>query len=275
MSFIRTATPPSTNSTVTVSFAGLLALRSGANESCEIGVNRFSRVHTFQVMLVVKKPNRPPRLIRLLTGPLTSDLEMSVVPNPATKFRVFASATAADPFDRTTNPPDDNYLSLDYRWAFNARSLPDHQTVNFNQGGQPIAKLNTGVLYTSTLTRSALQIKQICGNVETDLHRIAADLAVAIELAGQSKFLIAWSELGEVQDPVVLPRPGDPTGTTYSVVLLNDPPISNPPTHDELLEYYKILVKGDGSQIQDKCRLETSQPHKTDEIPCLAILLDP
>jgi len=274
MSFIRTAAVPSADARVTVSFAGLLALRSGAGESLEIGVHRFSRVHTFQVMLVVKKPNRPPRLIRLLTGPLTADLEMSVVPNPATRFRVFASAAAADPFDRSANPADNNELSLDYRWAFNARSLPRHETVDFNNGGQPIAKLNTGVLYTSTLTRPSLQLKQVCGGVETDLHRIAADLAVAIDLTGSSKFLIAWSELGEVQEPVVLPRPGDPAGTLYSVVLLNDPPMSNPPTHDELNEYYKILRNGDGSEIGDKCRLETSQPPKTDEIPCLAILLD-
>ena len=64
MAFIRTTGVPSPNTTVTVSFAGLLALRSGPTESCEIGVHRFSSDHTFQVMLVVKKPNRPPRLIR-------------------------------------------------------------------------------------------------------------------------------------------------------------------------------------------------------------------
>ena len=275
MSFITTNTAPSANAKVTVSFAGLLALRSGAGESLEIGVHRFSSDHTFQVMLVVKKPNRPPRLIRLLKGPLTDDLEMSVVPNPATKFRVFAYAGAPDPFDRSADPPDDNELSLDYRWAFNVRSLPNHRTVDFNYGGHPIAKLNSGVLYTSTLTRSSLQLKQVCGGVETNPHRIAADLAVAIDLTGSSKFIIAWSELGQVQEPVVLPRPGDPAGTLYSVVLLNDPPISNPPTHDELLEYYKILRNGDGSEIGDKCTLETGPSHKTDEIPCLAILLDP
>lgn len=275
MSFIRNLAAPSANAKVTVSFAGLLALRSGASESLEIGVHRFTDDHIFQVMLVVKKPNRPPRLIRLIKGPLTDDLEMSVVPSPATKFRVFASAAAADPFDRSADPPDDNELSLDYRWALNARLLPHHQTVDFNYGGHPIAKLNAGVLYTSTLTRPSLQLKQVCGGVETNPHRIAADLAVAIDLPGSSKFLIAWSVLGKVQEPVVLPRPGDPDGTLYSVVLLNDPPISSPPTHDELLEYYKILRNGDGSEVMDKCTLESSQPHKTDEIPCLAILLDP
>ena len=273
MAFIRTSTAPSTNARVTVGFAGLLALESGPEESCIINVHRFSRIHTFQVMLVVKKPNRPPRLIRLLTGPLTSDLEMRVSPQ-TTKFRVFAYAAAGDPFDRSANPPDDNPLALDYRWAFNARTLPGHETVTTNNGGRPIAKLNSGVLYTSTLTRPNLQIKQVCGNREKDLHRVAADLAVAIELTGQSTFSIAWSELGEPQQPVVLPRPGDPDGTTYGVVLLNDPPLSSPEPHDELQEYYKILVRDDGSQIPYKCRLDVDE-HKTDEIPCLAILLDP
>lgn len=275
MPFIRTSTPPSTNSTVTVEIAGLLALRPGANDSCEVGVHRFSRIHAFQVMLIVKKPTRPPRLIRLLSGPLTSDLEMSVVPNPGTGFRVFASAGASDPFNRAANPPDNAELALDHRWALNVRGLPNHHDADFNQGGRPLVKLNTGVLYTSTLTRPTLQIMLKCGETETNLHRIAADLAVAIELQGQSKFVIGWSEFGEPVDPVVLPRPRDPEGTIYTVVLLNDPPITNPPIHDELKEYYRILVRGNGSPIDPQCRLTVSEPQKTDEIPCLAVLLGP
>ena len=273
MAFIRTSTAPSTNPTVTVGFAGLLALESGADESCVINVHRLSRIHTFQVMLVVKKPDRPPRLIRLLTGPLTSDLTMNVA-DAATAFRVFASASAADPFDRSANPPDNDELSLDYRWAFNARSLPGHENVKTNQGGRPIATLNTGVLYTSTLTRPDLHIRQVCGLDEQDLHRVAADLAVAIQLEGESKFEITWSAFGEPEQSQVLPRPGDPAGTTYGVVLLNDPPMSDPEAHDELKEYYKILVNENGTPIDDKCRLDVD-PFKTDEIPCLAILLDP
>ena len=109
------------------------------------------------------------------------------------------------------------------------------------------------------------------------LYRIAADLAVSIDLPGQSKFQIAWNELGEAQEPVLLPRPGDPAATTYSVVLLNDPPISNPAAHDELKEYYRILIKDDGSPIgeNEKCSIEVSEPQKTDEIPCLAVVLNP
>ncbi|HEX6045904.1 MAG TPA: hypothetical protein VFZ22_15530 [Pyrinomonadaceae bacterium] len=273
MAFTTTSTPPSTNPTVTVGIAGLLALESGPDDSCVINVHRLSRMHTFQVMLVVKKPNRPPRLIRLLTGPLTSDLNMSVA-DAATGFRVFASDTAADPFDRSANPPDDDELSLDYRWAFNARSLPDHEHVKVNAGGRPVATLNTGVLYTSTLTRPDLQIMQVCGGDETNLYRVAADMAIAIELEGESKFVITWSAFGEPDQRQELPRDGDPEGTTYGVVLLNDPPMVDAEAHDELKEYYKILRTENGSEIPEQCRLDVN-PHKTDEIPCLAILLDP
>jgi hypothetical protein len=75
--------------------------------------------------------------------------------------------------------------------------LPGHENVNFNIGAEPFARLNTGVLYTSRLSRDDIDIVQTCGGEETNLHKIAADLAVAIDLQGHGRMIIEWGDVGK------------------------------------------------------------------------------
>jgi hypothetical protein len=276
MAFTRTDTPPKTDAKITVEFAGLMLLRQGANDTCEIGIHRFANDHTFQANLIVKKTNRPPRLIRLQTGIPTSNFTMTV-PNPDAGIRAFAaSAQFPDPFARGNQ---NNQLNnqLDYRWAFNIRSLPQHgAAVDFNDGAKPIATLNTGVLYTPTLSRQGLPIKQICGTTEIDIYRVAADLAFAIELPANKRMVIDWDDFGEPQH-LDLPRAGEEQedDTTYTLSLLNDPPFSHAPAHDELKLFYKVLRRN-GNTIPEveQCRLEIRNAQKNDQIPCLPGLLE-
>src|SRR5262249_19331401 len=137
--------------------------------------------------------------------------------------------------------------------------------------------LNAGVLYTPTLTRDGLNPELVRGIARIPLFRLAGELAAAIELTTEN-VVIAWSELGEPQPPITLPRSidaQDPT-TRYTILLMNDPPISSPPPHDELDRYYKVLRRN-GFEIPnpERFRLEIPYPHKTDEIPCLSVLLNP
>lgn len=268
MPFATTNNVPSTNPKVTVKFAGLLLLKPAAGDNCEIGIHRFSGIHSFQVMLIVNKPNRPPTVVRLITGSLTSDLAITVNPRPSAGFAVFEDAV----FDRTL--PNSN--ELDHRWALNVRSLADHSDVDYNNGGRPVATLNAGVLYTPTLSPEHLNPELVRGLDITPLNRIAAELAASIEMTTET-VTIAWHELGEPQPPVVLPRPLDPPNTNYTIVLMNDPPISSPTAHDELALYYKVLRKPGGFEVlnDQKFRLEIPYPHKTDEIPCLPLELNP
>lgn len=276
MPFTRTATAPNTNAKITVQVAGLMLVRQGANDTCEIGIHRFARDHTFQATLIVKKANRPPRLIRLQTGIPTSDFTMTLFNAPAPGIQAFAPT--AEPFQRDDMAED----HLDYRWAFNFRSLANHAAVDFNQGAHPIATLNTGVLYTPTLSRKGQSIQQTCGATVTDLHRVAADLAFAIDLPGplnqpgSPTMEITWSDFGRPQ-VLVLPRPGEESemDTTYTLSLLNDPPFSDPPAHDELEHYYQVLERN-GAPIPglDHCRLEIGVAPNSDQIPCLPGLLE-
>lgn len=282
MSFTRTTTPPKTDAKITVEIAGLLLLRQGGSDTCEIGVHRFSRDHMFQACLIVKKKDRPPRLIRLQTGFPGSDITMTLVPNTAVVgIRAFAPTPDAD-FHRDDTVDD----HLDYRWAFNARKLPNHGTVNFRAGtqpgAQPLVTLNSGVLYSLTLSRRGQSITQICGGTSTNLNRVAADLAFAIDLPGDlslpgsPRLEINWTDLGEGRQ-LVLPRPGEEgeTDTTYTISLINDPPFINPEAHDELERYYRVLEKN-GAPVPglDQCRLQIGVAPTSDQIPCLSILLE-
>lgn len=274
MLFTPTATPPKTDAKITVEFAGLMLLEATANNTCKIGIHRFAKDHTFQATLIVQKANRPPRVIRLQTGIPTSDFKITLVPDTAVAgIQAFAPTVN---FNRDDNV--DNLL--DYRWALNIRGLPGQTTVTPNNGATPVVTLNSGILYTPTLSRKGQKITQIC-TTTTDLNRIAADLAFAIDLPGDlqppgsPKVVINWSDFGKPQE-LVLPRPGEEgeLDTKYTLSLLNDPAFSDPKVHDELELYYQVLEQN-GGPVQNKCSLEIADAPKSDQIPCLPVYLEP
>jgi len=276
MNFTRTATPPNTDAKVTVDLAGLMVLEPTANDTCKIGIHRFAKDHTFQATLVVKKADRPPRLIRLQTG-IPSSALFSINRYSSTPFQGVQAFAPNTNFNR--NDTVDNLL--DYRWGFNIRDLPGHATVTPNDGATPIVTLNSGILYSSVLSHRGQSIKQTCGTTQTILPRIAADLAFAIDLPGDltqpgsPKVVINWSDFGKPQE-LVLPRPGEEgeTTTKYTLSLLNDPAFSDPQAHDELELYYQVL-KQNGGEVPNKCSLEIAAGTKSDQIPCLSVFIEP
>lgn len=268
MPFNTTLIQPPTDAQVTVTFAGLLLLRPGNGNTLEVGIHRYSRTHLFQAILVVNKPSRPPRVIRLFTGPLTGNFEIMVDPAPATGIEVFTPTALFNRTDPNNNP-------LDYRWSLNMRSWAGHEQVDFEDGAKPIATLNTGVIYTPNLTGRTYTPVLVAGDgSEQPLNRLAADLAAAIVLPEGAKLKLKWDEMGhsETQD---LPREIDPPGTTYTVALINDPPARGAADHDELALYYRALKRAGGEVPPAiRLRLEMRNLPKTDEIPCLPIVLE-
>lgn len=268
MAFSPTTTPPPNNPKVTVHFAGLLMLKPDAGNGCEVGIHRFSNTHLFQVVLVVSKPNLPPILIRLLTGPLLRSFAIDVLPAPSAGVQAFAPTP--EPFVRDSTTNDDR----DYRWALNMRAL--HPDADFNDGARPIATLNGGVLYTPNLTPSALMPELVGRTITTQLYRMSTDLAVAIDLPATGRVNLVWDDFGERQD-LTLPRPLDPPNTTYTISFQNNPPNINPVAHDELYLYYRVLeVKGDAiSRSRQRALNFVSRDPGTDEIPCSPVILNP
>ena len=277
MAFTPTPTPPATNASVTIKFAGLMLLKPGAGDSCEIGIHRLSETHSFQAMVIVSKPDRPPSLVRLLTGPLTGQLGINFIPPtastattaPVPGVRAFIPTTTL--FDRSSNGNDE----LDFRWALNMREIQGTD-VDFNGDARPIAKLNTGILYTSSLSNKELNPQLVKGAIPPrPLHRFSADLAAAINLPDRSHLEITWDEDGETRE-YRLPRRVDrhEPRTTYTVVLLNDPPITTAAAHDEFAYYYEVLEHSGASIRSDQqFRLEFISGPTTDEIPCMPIVI--
>lgn len=267
MPFTPTTSPPSTNSLVTVEFAGQMLLSSGAGNSCNIGINHWTLTHMFQVMLIVNKPNRPSTLVRLIAGPLTGALAIRLEPAPMQDdFQVFAATTAA--FDRF----DSNNNELDYRWRINLRER--HPNADINDGARPLVTLSTGVLYTPNLTRLGLNPRLTKRDVTISLNRIAGDLAAAIQPPANTSVKLEWSEFG-VPRSLTLPRRYDPPNTIYTVSLINEPPMYSAPEHNELDLYYRVLAQGGVSiPYPDRWRLEYDYAEKTDEIPCMPVTLE-
>jgi hypothetical protein len=266
MAFTVTHTTPNVNSKATIKFAGLMLLRPNGTKNCDIGIHRFAHTHMFQAMLIVNKPGLPPTLVRIITGPLMSDLTITTNP-PGSGFQVFTKDD--NPFD----PKNLNNHRLDYRWTidFNARN----PGVTTNDGAQPIATLNDGVLYTSNLSKPGLKPALVRGTQKDELAFVAADLSASIELPQGTILLMAWREFGKAKT-FLLPRDIDKdTGATYTIVLLNDPPGIEPAAHDELAVYYDVLRKGSAEvPREEKWSLIYENAPKSDEIPCLPVVLN-
>jgi hypothetical protein len=280
MPFNTTTTVPSPNSPVTVKFTGLMLLKAGPNNTCEVGIHHLSEVHTFEAILVVDQPNRPLTLVRLFTGPLSAPVAIRRAPAPAAGFQVFAQ----EPFGRDNGGSHE----FDHRWALNMRSW--HPTVDFDEGANPVLTLNSGILYASNLTRQGLnpalapappltpQIRNQTGSPKPKirpLHGFAADLAVAIDVASpNSGLFIEWDEAG-TQQSVKLPRDIDPPGTTYTISLMNEPLSNNAPAHDELGLYYNVLREnGNRVPLGEQFRIQVD-PGRSDEVPCMPVILNP
>lgn len=264
MPFTPTNVEPSIDSKVTVTFSGLMLLKPGANNTLEVGIHKLNRDHAFQVFLIVKKTKNPPKLIRLFSGPLHSNLEM-VVNDPGAGIQTFVSP------NKTFDAQSERNNPLDFRWAFNFAALPGHERVDLNDGAKPMATLNSGVIYASNLSGKNRGLVLESVDNEIPVYQFAADLAVSVDFKG-TQMTFKWT--GGPQPDFVLPRISDEDDTTYTVALVNDPPSIKRPAHDEFEEYYKILQIDNRAVPNDlRYKFKGSPKELSDEIPCLAGIL--
>ena len=277
MPFSTTNTEPKIDATVTVKFTGLMLLKPGEGNTCEVGVHRLSPVHTFEAMLVVHQPGLPLTFKRLTSGPLTAPMSIDVAPVPAAGVQLFAK----DPFDRSNGKSHD----FDYRWAINMRKL--NPNADFTNDARPAVIINSGILYSSNLTPKGMNPELAAtppapstappepGAAPKPLHRFAADLALAIDVPAGSVLTISWEEAG-MPRLLDLPRTSiDRAGTTYTISLMNDPPTGTVVPHDEMDLYYDVLEEG-GAPIPPAKRFRIKlPPGATDAIPCMPVVLHP
>jgi hypothetical protein len=261
--FSSTTTPPTYDAKVTVRFTGLMLLKANANNGCDIGIHHAAANHLFQAMVIFNEPGRPPGVFRLISGPLSDQMAINVKPQPPTGVQAFRPDAVPFTRDDAVNDP------LDFRWAINLRTVYD-DTIDFTPAATPIVTLNGGTLYTSRLSLVELDPKIVRDGVSTPLNRFSADLAAAID----GKVEISWHE-GSIVRKVQLPRKSDLPGTTYTIVLINEPPNHQAIPHDELSLYNDVLnISLDPSATPKFARLSTTSGPSTDEVPCMPVIID-
>lgn len=274
MPFTTTNTVPKIDATVTVKITGLMLLKSGAGNTCDVGVHRLSALHTFQATLIVNTPGLPLSVIRLFTGALTAPFNIDLVPAPDSGFQLFAQ----EPFVRNGQGSH----PFDYRWAINMRKV--NPAADYTDDAKPEVTLNAGILYSSSLSRPTLQPVLVAATASRSeqpkpLHKFAADLAVAIDVpdGSGSSVVVRWEE-SKQQRILTLPRDIDDAGTTYTISLANDPPTPAATPHDEFTLYYDVLEEG-GAPIPPERRFRLQVPAGvapgSDAIPCMPVTLDP
>lgn len=279
MPFQTTNIEPRMNPLVTVTFAGLMVLRPGPNNTCEVGIHRFNTSHEIRVTLIIRKPDRQPTLVSLLQGPLEDEFTISHVPDPDLSMGRFAVFAPTPDFKRD----DTTDHELDYRWAVNVAD--HHPGVDLNSGAQPLVRLRTGTLYTPHRTIEDLHPVLERGRTALDpptdviqLNRIASSLAAAITTPDDGTVVqLAWRDFGG-RDTLTLPRPKDPEDTTYTVAFTNEPPKLKGEAHNEMTLYYRILESGTGFAVGSAQQFTLEYPAsgaRTDEVPCLAVTKNP
>jgi len=271
MAFEMTNVPPPTTPRVSLTFSGLMILKPGtAARTCEIGVQKFERDHLFQVMLILNRPNRPPVGAAVFTGPLVTPFTIRRAVNPpaAPDFKVYEVTR----FDRTVPVPATTPPPFDHRWALNLALK--HPRVDINEDTKPVITLNTGVLYTPSLTSSTFSPRfERNGTPDDRLNQFAPSLAVSIEPEGRIIFEGVDSGLPLHLE---LPRAEDPPDMTYTLAFVNEPPSFALPPHDEFAFYYR-MIQVDGSEIRegDRFRLRFGPQVRLDEIPCMPTTKNP
>jgi hypothetical protein len=285
-----TPTPPPLLPTVTVLFIGQLLIDSSGATPCNIRVNYKADVHDLSISLIVTEPGKSPSSIILHHGKLQRENFSVKVISATYPNGVPGGVTAYHP--GTPNPADE----LDFSRALSLSLMHQPGSVIVNTGlAEPGIALYNGVLYTHKKTGDALDIALLCGSSTKTLNGIAARIAAALPLAAGQQVSLDWYDSGKPLKKL-LPREGDDPGTTYVVSIINEPPQGAPTPHDEMEQYYKVLLKADGSAIGDgeKCQLNVSKHLKanessagksrlvepevkerrmTDEIPCMPLLV--
>jgi hypothetical protein len=277
MAFKPTSVRPQGN--ITVLFKGLLVLTTAevderSNGCCEVGVHRMTDDH-FLIVEIRGKSNGKSFLVMRYAGPLVSQ-DLTLKLDPPTKTGVLAFHSTSAKFDRSKDND-----KTDFRWNIDLNDrdyFHRYDLSMFPEALEPCIKLFDGTFFSHELYEdSHLKSTPPGGAQSKDLYKMAAVIGAKIEVDSRHCLKIEWSGAGS---PLVLPRTIDEPATEYLISVRNEPlALDTPPDLNELVNYYPALrKKNDGTVIPpgERFGLTTkSIPTKTDEIPCMPIVLGP
>lgn len=263
---------------ITVLFKGLVVLSALADGTCEAGIHRLTDDH-FLIIEIRARTANSDTLVMRHAGPLTRNFTLNVDPPLSPSPGVFAFQTDSAPFDRSKTPTLNEFQ--DFRWKIDLHDPdffhPPNTLQTFPLALSPRVLISNGTFYTFKLTNRipAQSVSPVAGTSPKDLNRLAAVIGARIELNGT----VLHVEGDDVPSPLILPRPGDQVGTKYEISILNEPlAIGTQPDLDELGRYYNVLRQKPAGTIVpsgQRFKIDPKIALKTDEIPCMPVVLGP
>lgn len=306
---IGVTTPtPGREPDVRIFFHGQLLLRSQDGQTCEVAVNHAAFQHTLSVEARTKRPDRRDVIHMRHFGPLNFRL-----PNqPGMSIEIVGEGAAPAAFKFVTpstlnletgevQTGDPQTAEEDFRWIINLEGGHFHgDTLRCPVfGTHNTIKLTGGEYYFHTALRAEAGLKfQRTGGGKTpkDFRRIGAIIGANVFLGDNQSLVVRWKDGVKEEDRVLTLSKPQGQGVSHEIYIENTPlyeePRLPPPTHSELIEYYKVLpdINGDARFNLEPIRERADRDREnvvaqtgsakfegergSPSIPCQSIVLD-
>jgi hypothetical protein len=297
MSFrpIGVTTPtPGREPDIRIFFNGQLLLRSTDGQTCQAAVNHAAFQHVLSVEVRTKTPGKADAILMRHIGPL--NFRQPNQPGMVIDFGGAGAAPAAFKFISSaqlnletgdSQGADPQVAEQDFRWIINLEGGLFHgdqlncsvfNTHNF-------IEMRGGEYYFYTALRSAPGLKftrKGGGKRDLDFRRIGAVIGANVFLNenGLQSLKVTWNNGVEGADKVLtLSKPTG--GVSHEIYIENTPlyqesTLTPPPTHSELIEYYKVLpdITGDARFNLEPSADPAPGQEGTPDIPCQSGVLD-
>ena len=231
------------NPSVKIIFTGLLILRPGPTDTCQVFIHNSCNEHSFLVETRRKRPNKPDVVMMRIPGPVpftaadptrTHGLLIRTAGLPANVKGVKA-------YNGNVSSTEGTKLAD----SFDLARILDVSPGNVDGvGGLPSIFIDHGILYTAETVAMNATLKKIDGSKIITLATVPTIIAANIYLNPADpaqKVNLTWRQNGQ---DVSLDLKGS-ANHTYEIYINNEPLFeddsASAPVHDEFQEYFKIL----------------------------------
>lgn len=280
---------------IRIFFHGLVVLHSptGANWFAEI--LREAATHTLSIEVRMKEAGQPDQILLRHHGHLNGrdpGLRITVLktdgtpdPSPVVASKYIPSASFPVP-----NPSPAGEEIKDFRWALNL----EHRTFHNDDLKVKPTKTRPGIevaggrsiLYTAVFKNGEIERTQ-GGAAASKLLGIASVVGANLYLSDGTMAVLDFARFNE---PLRLPKPAASSPVSYEIYVDNSPLFATT-EHDEMAEYYRVVEKENGDDIEASKQFKLDFPDEGDSqtgsakfnlddfrgsirIPCMPAVLD-
>jgi hypothetical protein len=258
-----TVLPP--NPPIRIFFHGLVLLHSPTNTSWLADIIRGAANHTLSIEVRMKEAGRTDQILLRHYGPLTDrdpGLKITVLkadgsPDPTP---VVVSKYIPSPAFPVANPNPNGEKVKDFRWAMNL----EHNTFHNGKLKVKTAKTRPGievtggqsVLYTAVFRNGDIPRTQGGAAASKVMGGIGSVVGANLYLADGT---MAVLDFAEFERPLKLPKPAADATHSFEIYVDNSPLFAMT-DHNEMMEYYKVIEREDGDDIEANMQFKLEFP---------------